>query len=148
MPRTEHARRSVLRRLARHRSAAFAALLAWCTGMPFAGQVLCIGESGHVAVEFAGPRDGACAHPEPGAEHADHAWCAEEGCGPCHDEQLGEPGFSTRPGTVREAFDAAAAVLPGVPTLDLRSAIAAPVRDAARPPAPWTRLKPTIVLQV
>jgi hypothetical protein len=136
-----------MRRLARHHSAAFAALLAWCTGMPLAGQVLCIGES-HVAVELAGARDGECAHPEPGAEHADHAWCAEEGCGPCHDEALGDPGFGTRLGTARDAIAPdVTAVLPHVATPHA-TRVRVLTRDAAHPPAAWMQLRPTIVLQV
>lgn len=147
MPRSERARRPLMQRLTCHRSAAFAALLAWCTGMPLAGQVLCIGE-GHVAVELAGTRDGECAHPEPGAEHADHAWCAEEGCGPCHDEALGDPGFGTRLGTVRDAIaPGATAVLPHVVTPHV-PCVRVPAPDAAHPAAAWTQLRPTIVLQV
>jgi hypothetical protein len=140
-------RRTLMRRLARHRSTAFAALLAWCTGMPLAGQVLCIGES-HVAVELAGARDGECAHPEPGAEHADHAWCAEEGCGPCHDEQLGDPGFGTRLGTARDAIASTATAVLATVGMPYPPGARTRARGAAQPSAAWTQLRPTIVLQV
>jgi hypothetical protein len=99
----------VLHHLGHQRGAALSALLAFFLGMPFAGQVLCVGEGGHVAVEFAGAGDAACAHPAPGDDHAGDELCGhDDGCGSCRDARLGAAGPGIRLTSPRDAIAASA----------------------------------------